>query len=122
MDASKLPKLQSIEINSDGRPVNLPGIYRNKDNPDIPYFTTSEGQEGVIMADFLMNPIWKDAWERVGEVPSRLELQKSRKAQEVKDATADALAKGKEEAEMKAAKKAALEAAKAEEAKAVAVN
>lgn len=120
MDASNIPKLQSKELNTDGRPINLPGVYEHKDTDAV--FITSEGDEGVAQADALMHPLWKDAWERVSDVPNRVEILAMRKAQEVKDATADALAKGKEEAEMKAAKKAALEIAKAEEAKAVAVK
>jgi hypothetical protein len=111
MDPSNLPKQQSKELNGDGRPINLPGVYEHKDTDAV--FITSEGDEGVAQADALMSPLWKDAWERVSDVPSRTEILEMRKAQEVKDATADALAKGKEEAEMRAAKKAALEAEKA---------
>lgn len=118
MDASNLPKLQSKELNTDGRPINLPGVYEHKDNDAV--YITPEGDEGVAQADALMHPLWKDAWQRVGDVPSRVEILAMRKTQEIKDATTEALAKGKEEAEMKAAKKVALEAAKAEEA--VAVN
>lgn len=111
MDASKIPKLQSKEVNADGRPLNLPGVYIHKDTGQE-FITSSSFDEGVAMADALMNPLWKDAWERTGDVPSYTELLERRKAQEVKDATAEALAKGKEEAELKAAKKEALEEAK----------
>lgn len=104
------PKMQSKEINSDGRPINLPGVYEHKDTDAV--FITSEGDEGVAQADALMHPLWKDAWERVGDVPSRVEILAMRKAQEIKDATAEALEKGKEAEEMKAAKKKALEEAK----------
>lgn len=87
MDASKLPKLQSKELNSDGRPINLPGIYVHRDTKAK--FITSEGDEGVAQADALMSPVWKDAWERVADVPSRLELLEMRKAQEEKDKKAE---------------------------------
>ncbi len=110
-DLSNLPKMQSKELNGDGRLINLPGIYVHKDTGAK--YITSDGEEGVIQADALMAPIWKDAWERVGDVPSRLELLEMRKAREVQEATEEALKAGKEAAEMKAAKKAALEAAQA---------
>jgi hypothetical protein len=112
MDASKLPKGKSQEVATDGRPLNQPGIYKHKDTGGI--FITAEGEAGVLQADALTSPIWKDAWEWTAEVPSRTELLKMRKAQEIKDATEEALEKGKEAAELKAAKKAALEAAEAE--------
>lgn len=116
MDASNIPKMQSKERHTDGRPLNLPGVYEHKDTDAV--FITSEGDEGVAQADALMHPLWKDAWERVADVPTRLEILEMRKAQEVKDATTEALQKGKEEADLKEAKKKALEAAKAELAKA----
>jgi len=103
MDASQIPKMQSKEVNGDGRAINLPGVYVHKDTGAK--IITSEGDEGVAQADALMAPQWKDAWERVGEVPSRLELLEMRKAQEVKDATEAALAEGKEAAELKEAVK-----------------
>lgn len=112
-DASQIPKMQSREVPSDGRPVNLPGVYVHKDTGSK-FITSSDFDAGVAQADALMNPLWKDGWERVGDVPTHLEVLEMRKTQEIKDATDEALAKGKEEAEMKAAKKAALEAAKAE--------
>lgn len=108
MDATTLPKGQSKEVSGDGN-VNLPGVYQNKDNKEL--YITADGEEGVIQADYLMNPLWKDAWERIGDVPSRLELMEMRKAQEIKDATEEALAKGKETAELKAAKAKALKEA-----------
>jgi hypothetical protein len=111
MDASNLPKLQSKELNTDGRPINLPGVYEHKDTDAV--FITSEGDEGVAQADALMHPLWKDAWERKSAVPSRVEILKMRKDQEIKDATEAAIQTGKEADEMKAAKKQALEAAKA---------
>ncbi len=114
-DPSTIPKMQSKEVNTDGRPVNLPGVYENKDNDAV--FITSEGDEGVVQADAIMSPYTGGNWERTGDVPSRVEILEMRKKQEVKDATAEALAAGKEEAEMKAAKKKALDEAKAEEAK-----
>ena len=111
MDASKLPKLQSREVPSDGRPVNLPGTYTHKDTGQV-FITSSDYDAGVAQADALMNPLWEHAWERTGDVPSRLEIEEMRKAQEVKDATNEALEAGKKEAELKALKKAALEEAK----------
>lgn len=114
MDASTIPKMQSKEMNADGRPINLPGVYRHRDTGKE--VITSDGDEGVAMADAMMSPVWKDAWERVGDVPSRVEILAMRKAQEVKDATAEALEKGREAAEMKAAKTQALKEAQAEAA------
>lgn len=93
MDASTLPKGQSLEMNSDGRRTNLPGIYKHKDTGVE--FITADGEDGVIQADVLMSPVWKDAWERIGDVPSRLEIQEMRKAQEAKDAAEAALESAK---------------------------
>jgi hypothetical protein len=90
MDTSKIPKQKSKEANSDGRPINLPGIYKHKDMGAV--FITADGDEGVAQADALMSTVWKDAWERTGDVPSRLELLEMRKAQENKEA---ALIEGK---------------------------
>lgn len=84
MDPTKIPKEKSPERHTDGRPVNEAGIYVHKDTKAI--LITSEGKEGVIQADALMSPLWEHAWERTGDVPSRLELLKMRKAQEKKDA------------------------------------
>lgn len=82
MDASKLPKGQSVE-RTEGRPYNLPGIYKHK--PSGNTLITSDGDEGVVQADALMSPVWKDQWERVGDVPSRVELKEMREAQLQKD-------------------------------------
>lgn len=82
MDATKLPKGQSKEV-TDGRPINEPGIYVHKDTGAE--YITAEGEEGSIQADALNSPVWKDAWERKGDVPSRVELLERRKAQEAKD-------------------------------------
>jgi len=110
MDSNQIPKMQSKELNGDGRPINLPGVYVHKDTGAK--FITSEGEEGVIQADALMSPIWKDAWERVGDAPSRLEILEMRKAQEIKDATDAAVQEGKEATELKeAVKKAKAEVA-----------
>ena len=105
--------MQSIEVNADGRPMNQPGIYKNKDTGAE--FITSEGIEGVAQADAILAIAdkTKTTWERVADVPSRLEILEMRKQQEVKDATEEALQAGKVEAEMKALKKKALEEAKA---------
>lgn len=110
MDASQLPKGKSAEKSSDGRPLNASGIYVHKDTGAT--YITAPGEEGVVQADALMSPVWKDAWEWTAEVPTREELLKMRKEQQVKDATAEALEKGKEAAELKEATKAALEEAK----------
>lgn len=63
---------------TDGRPVNPPGIYKHRDTGAE--FITAPGEEGVLQADAMMSPVWKDAWERIGDVPSRSELQKRRQA------------------------------------------
>jgi len=110
MDASQLPKGKSREKNTEGRSFNEPGIYVHTDTGAK--FITSEGEEGTVQADQLMNPLWQNAWQRIGDVPTRLELLAMRKAQEVKDNTEEALQKGKEAAELKEATKKALEAAK----------
>jgi hypothetical protein len=101
MDASKLPKGKSLEKTSDGRPLNMPGVYKHRDNGAL--FTTAPGEEGVIQADALMAPVWKDAWERVSDVPSRTEILAAQKAQALKDAASEAAAKKAEKAELDAA-------------------
>jgi hypothetical protein len=103
MDASQISKGQSVE-RTDGRPVNLPGIYIHRDTKTE--FITADGEDGVIQADALMSPVWKDAWYRAADVPSGTQLLKIRKAQEIKDA--------KVEAEQKLADKAEIDAAVAE--------
>lgn len=110
MDASTLPKGKSNE-RTDGRALNLPGVYVHKESGAK--FITSDGEEGVIQADALNSPVWKDGWERVGDVPTRLEILEANKAQEVKDAAAEALAKGLADKERKEAVKKATEEAQA---------
>lgn len=84
MDASTIPKGQSAEINGDGRPINMPGTYKHKETDAT--FITAEGSEGVVQADALMDfQKWGGSWSRVGDVPSRVELLKMRKAQETPD-------------------------------------
>lgn len=100
MDASTIPKGQSKESNSDGRPLNLPGIYVHKESGAK--FITTNGDEGVAQADALMVEKWRGGWERVGDVPSRVELLAMNKAQQIKDAKAEAAQKKADEAEMKA--------------------
>lgn len=115
MNASKLPKGQSQEVGSDGRPLNLPGIYVHTESGQR--FITADGDSGVVQADAIVR---QGGFERVGDVPTRIELQAMNKAQEVKDATAEALEKGVKDKELKeATKKATAEAlanAKTEEA------
>ena len=82
MDATNLPKGQSRERNDGGD--NLPGVYVHRDTKAK--FITAEGEEGVIQADALMSPVWKDAWERVGDAPSGLESLKARKDRAAKGA------------------------------------
>lgn len=98
-----IPKLQSKEINGDGRPVNLPGIYTHRDTKKE--YITADGDEGVAQADALMSPVWKDAWERTGDVPSRLELLEMRKKQLAKDLAEEASQKEADEAEIETLKK-----------------
>lgn len=111
MDASTIPKLQSKEINADGRPTNMPGIYVHRDSGQK-FITSADYDAGVAQADALMSPIWKDAWQWTGEVPSHVELKEMQKLQEIKDATNEALEEGRRSEEMKALKKKALEEAK----------
>lgn len=119
MDASNLPKGQSSE-RTEGRKGNLPGVYRHKDSGAE--FITSEGNEGVIQADALLSPVWKDGWERIGDVPTRVELLERQKAQQIKEATEATLAKEQEDADLEEAKKVALEAARKAKKEAVAVK
>lgn len=96
-----LPKLQSSETPTDGRPVSQPGTYKNKDTQAV--FITAEGEPGTVMADAILTDTWKDVWERVGDVPSSQELLKMRKIQQLKDAKEEAAQKKADEAEIKAA-------------------
>lgn len=96
---SQIPKLQSKEVNSDGRPINMPGVYRHKDTGED-FITTSDFDAGVAQADYLMSPVWKDAWSRVGDVPSRQELLARNRAQLIKDAASEGAAKREEEADL----------------------
>lgn len=103
MDASQLPKGQSAE-RTDGRPINLPGIYRH--TATGAEYITSEGEEGIVQADALMSEKWKgNGWERVGDVPSKVELLERRKAQVIKDQAAEAAQKKLDEAEIESAVK-----------------
>jgi hypothetical protein len=78
MDASTLSKGQSLE-RTDGRPHNEPGTYKHKETGKV--FITAPGEEGVVQADALIDAQkWGGTWERVGDVPSRVELLKMHKA------------------------------------------
>lgn len=101
MDASQLPKGQSVERNGDGRPINLPGVYVHKETKQK--YITADGDEGVVQADALMSPVWQGGWERVGDVPTRTEILEMREAQELRDAKAEKIAKEAKEARIKAA-------------------
>lgn len=81
MDATTIPKNQSKE-RTDGRPQSEPGTYKHRDTGAV--FITAQGEEGILQADALSAPVWKDAWERVGGVPSYSELLKQRKAGQAK--------------------------------------
>lgn len=87
MDASKLPRGQSVLANGDGRPINLPGVYIHERSGAK--FTTSPGDFGVTQADALMSPIWNGEWKRVSDVPTREELLIMREAQELNDKRAE---------------------------------
>lgn len=80
MDASQLPKGQSSEKSGDGRPRNEPGIWRHK--AAKVELITQPGTDGVIQADALK----RLGYERVGDVPSRVEILAMQKAQADKDA------------------------------------
>ena len=96
-----IPKVQSGEY-TPGQPQTLPGTYKNKKNGRL--YITVEGREGVIQADALMsNPQQKGEWERIGDVPSRIELLEARKAQELKDATETAVEEEEHKSEIEAA-------------------
>lgn len=80
MDASTLPKGQSLE-KTEGRSRNLPGTYKHKETGAV--FITAEGEAGIIQADAILDTQkWGVSWERIGDVPSRTELLKMRKAHE----------------------------------------
>ena len=100
MNASDLPKGQSNEVSSDGRLINLPGIYVHTETGSK--FITAAGDEGVVQADAIER---QGGFERVGDVPSRVELLKMNKAQLVKDETAKAVEKGLDATAHKAAVK-----------------
>lgn len=90
MDAATLPKGQSPE-RTDGRNVNMPGIYVHKDTGTE--FITSPGEEGIVQADALMSEKWKGTpWEWQGDVPTRVELQERQRQQLIKDTAADKVA------------------------------
>lgn len=103
MDASQLPKGKSQET-TDGRPVNPPGVYVH--GPTGARMITSPGNEGIVMADAVMNPEYKGAWKRVGDVPTREELLAMNKTQRLEDAKAEAAVKAAEKAELDEAVKA----------------
>lgn len=93
-------KGQSREL-TEGRAINLPGIYKHKVTGVINI--TAPGEEGVVMADALQAPVWQGNWERVGDVPTRIELQKMQKDQQIKDAKEEAERKKADEAELQVA-------------------
>lgn len=80
MDASQLPKGQSVEKDGSGRPRNLPGVYRHK-AAGKEIITSADESDGTIQADALV----RVGYTRVADVPSRVELQKMRDAQAKKD-------------------------------------
>lgn len=67
---------------TEGRPQHEPGVYKHRDL-GVTYIT-ADGEAGIVHADALHAPIWKDAWERVGDVPSHSELLKQRRAAQAK--------------------------------------
>jgi len=115
MDASNLPKGQSPE-RTDGRNVNLPGVYVHKGSGQT--YITAEGEEGTVQADALMSEKWKgDIWEWTAPVPNRLEIQAMRKVQLAKDTAEEAAQKKADEAEIEALVAKNTKAAKPEKAK-----
>lgn len=121
MDSSKVPGLdpkvnvgKSPEVSTDGRPINMPGVYRHvKTGAEIITAPLTDKGEGIVQADAIVRT---GGYERVGDVPTRSEILAMNKAQEIKDAAAEALQKGREAEELKAAVKKATEDAKAEAA------
>lgn len=100
MDPTSIPKNQSAETVS-GRPQNKPGIYKHRDTGAT--FITAAGEEGILQADALLSPVWKDAWERVGDAPSSQELLEMRKKQLIKDTKAEKARQEAEKAELETA-------------------
>src|SRR5665213_3067055 len=80
MDNSKLPKGQSSEGNGGGKPRNLPGIYRHE-AAGKEIITVADQNDGTIQADALV----RVGYHRIGDVPSRIELNAMRDAQLKKD-------------------------------------
>ena len=80
MDNSKLPKGQSGESNGQGKPRNLPGIYRHE-AAGKEIITVADQNDGSIQADALV----RVGYHRIGDVPSRIELNAMRDAQLKKD-------------------------------------
>lgn len=101
MDATQLSKGQSTEKNGDGRPINPPGVYLHGQTGTR--FITSEGDEGVLQADALMQPRWQGAWKRIEDVPSRVKLLELQKAQALQDAKEAAIDKADETAKIETA-------------------
>ena len=80
MDNSKLPKGQSSEENGSRKPRNLPGIYRHE-AAGKELITSADPNDGSIQADALV----RVGYHRIGDVPSRVEINKMREAQLEKD-------------------------------------
>lgn len=64
--------MQKEEVMGDGRPVNLPGLYRHEES-GTEIITTSDPNDGRIQADALVQVGYK----RVGDIPTKINTVKS---------------------------------------------
>lgn len=96
MDASQLPVGKSAESS---RKVNFPGIYEmEREGLEPARVISVPGDEGVVQADGYV----RLGYKRVGDVPTRLELDAMRKKQMVKDRVEEKRAKLAEDEELEA--------------------
>ena len=79
MNAATLPKYQSREENGNRKPKNLPGVYRHEGSKKE-IITSADPNDGAIQADAFV----RVGYHRIGDVPSRLEMQKMREERDAK--------------------------------------
>ncbi len=83
MNATQLPKYQSTEENGNRKPRNQPGIYRHEGSGKE-VITSADPSDGSIQADAFV----RVGYHRIGDVPSRLEMQKRREKRDAEAAEA----------------------------------